>query len=73
MIIFDDADINQALNGAAFATFVASGQTCIMGARILVHKSIYENFVSMMTEKVRVLFVFFPSICFTSTHCITNL
>ena len=52
MIVFEDADIAQAVNGAAFATFVASGQTCIMGARVLVHRSIYEKFVSALSEKV---------------------
>ena len=41
----------QAVNGAAFATFVASGQTCIMGARVLVHKSVYDKFISKLTEK----------------------
>lgn len=42
------------MNGAAFATFVAAGQTCIMGSRVLVHESIYEKFVSALAEKVRV-------------------
>ena len=52
MIIFEDADIEQAVNGAAFATFVASGQTCIMGARLLVHHSKYDEFLNKLTEKV---------------------
>lgn len=51
MIIFSDADITQAINGCAFATFVASGQTCIMGARVLVHESIYEKFVTALALK----------------------
>ena len=51
MIIFDDADMEQAVNGAAFATFVASGQTCIMGARVLVHESKYDEFVSKLSAK----------------------
>jgi acyl-CoA reductase-like NAD-dependent aldehyde dehydrogenase len=51
MIVFDDADLEQAVNGAAFATFVASGQTCIMGARVLVHESMYEEFVQKLTAK----------------------
>jgi len=53
MIIFDDCDIEQAVNGAAFATFVASGQTCIMGARVLVHEHIYDKFVTALAEKAR--------------------
>jgi phenylacetaldehyde dehydrogenase len=51
MLIFEDADIDQAVNGAAFATFVASGQTCIMGARVLVHHSKYEVFMKKLTDK----------------------
>lgn len=52
MIIFDDCDIEQAVNGAAFATFVASGQTCIMGARLVIHENIYDKFMSKLAEKV---------------------
>jgi acyl-CoA reductase-like NAD-dependent aldehyde dehydrogenase len=51
MIIFEDADMEQAINGAAFATFVASGQTCIMGARVLVHESMYDRFISLLAAK----------------------
>ncbi len=53
MIIFNDADVDQAVNGAAFATFVASGQTCIMGARVLVQANIYEKFMNALVEKVK--------------------
>lgn len=52
MIIFEDCDLEQAVNGAAFATFVASGQTCIMGARLLVHENIYDKFMSKLVAKV---------------------
>jgi acyl-CoA reductase-like NAD-dependent aldehyde dehydrogenase len=45
------------VNGAAFATFVAAGQTCIMGSRVLVHESIYEKFVSALAEKVNFMIV----------------
>jgi phenylacetaldehyde dehydrogenase len=51
MIVFDDADIDQAVNGAAFATFIASGQTCIMGARLLVHHTVYERFMQAVAVK----------------------
>ncbi len=50
MLIFPDADLEQAVNGVAFATFVATGQTCIMGARLLVHKSIYDEFVVLLLD-----------------------
>ena len=53
MIIFDDADIDQAVNGAAFATFVASGQTCIMGARVLVQEKVHDKFMTALTAKAQ--------------------
>lgn len=53
MVIFPDCDVEQAINGAAFASFVASGQTCIMGARLIVHESIYDSFTHKLAEKVR--------------------
>lgn len=53
MIIFDDADIDQAVNGAAFATFVASGQTCIMGARLLIQENVYDKFMAALTAKAK--------------------
>jgi phenylacetaldehyde dehydrogenase len=53
MIIFDDCDIEQAINGAAFATFVASGQTCIMGARLVIHESVYDKFLAALSAKAR--------------------
>lgn len=52
MIIFNDCDLQQAVNGAAFATFVASGQTCIMGARLIIHKDLYAKFLQMLVAKV---------------------
>jgi phenylacetaldehyde dehydrogenase len=51
MIIFPDTDLDQAINGAAFASFIASGQTCIMGARLVIHESIYEKFMTKLAEK----------------------
>lgn len=53
MIIFPDCDLDQAVNGAAFASFVASGQTCIMGARLIIHESIYETFMTKLAEKAK--------------------
>ena len=41
------------MNGVCFATFVASGQTCIMGARVLVHKNVYDKFMKALVEKVK--------------------
>lgn len=43
VLVFDDADIEQAVAGALFAAFIATGQTCVQGARILVARGIYPE------------------------------
>lgn len=53
LIIFKDVDMNDAVNGAAFASFIASGQTCIMGARLIVHHSIMYEFTSRLIDKMK--------------------
>ena len=55
VVVFEDADVEQAVNGAAFAAFVASGQTCIMGARLLVQKGIYEEVLDRFVAKARAI------------------
>src|SRR6202051_4250007 len=52
VILFDDMDIDRAVNGAAFAAFIGAGQTCVCGARLLVHESIYEQFLEKFRAKV---------------------
>lgn len=53
IVVFEDADLKAAINGTAFACFVASGQTCVSGARIIVHDSIYERFIEGLVNKVK--------------------
>ena len=52
IVVFDDADLISAVNGAAFASFVASGQTCVSGTRLIVHESIYDEFMKLFLAKV---------------------
>lgn len=40
VLVFGDVDVAEAVAGAAFAAFVASGQSCIAGTRLLVHRDI---------------------------------
>ncbi|KAG5342305.1 hypothetical protein C0989_003434 [Termitomyces sp. Mn162] len=51
ILVFDDADIPSAVNGVAFASFIASGQTCVSGTRIIVQDGIYDTFISALVEK----------------------
>jgi (Z)-2-((N-methylformamido)methylene)-5-hydroxybutyrolactone dehydrogenase len=47
-IVFEDADLDAAVNGVVAGIFAASGQTCIAGSRLLVHESIHDVFVERL-------------------------
>ncbi len=51
VLIFDDMERERAINGAAFAAFIAAGQTCICGSRILIHRSMYAEFLERFRTK----------------------
>jgi len=51
-IVFDDADIEQAVQGAIACKFRSSGQTCVCANRIYVQSSVYADFASRLAEKV---------------------
>jgi acyl-CoA reductase-like NAD-dependent aldehyde dehydrogenase len=44
-IVFDDADLTNAVNGSAFAIFHNQGQACIAGSRLLLHEKIADRFL----------------------------
>src|SRR3954449_5429577 len=49
-IVFDDADLDEAVTGAMICKFRNSGQTCISANRILVQDGIYDAFVARLVE-----------------------
>jgi succinate-semialdehyde dehydrogenase/glutarate-semialdehyde dehydrogenase len=51
-IVFDDADLEEAVAGAMICKFRNSGQTCISANRILVQDGIYDAFVSRLVDEV---------------------
>ena len=51
-IVFEDADIDQAVLGAMQSKFRNTGQTCVCANRIFVHEKIYDEFVSKFTDAV---------------------
>lgn len=55
VIFFDDMDVDRAVNAAVFASFIASGQTCVQGSRLLVQESIYDEFLEKVIEKVKTI------------------
>lgn len=55
VMVFEDFDVDQAVNYAAFAAFIGAGQTCVCGSRHLVQESIYEEFVEKLAIKAKSL------------------
>jgi aldehyde dehydrogenase (NAD+) len=47
-IVFDDADLEQAVNGVVSGIFAATGQTCVAGSRALIHRPIHDEFVERL-------------------------
>ncbi|HCI20905.1 MAG TPA: carnitine dehydratase, partial [Alphaproteobacteria bacterium] len=43
-IVFDDADIDSAVNGSVAGIFAASGQSCVAGSRLYLHEAIADRF-----------------------------
>ncbi len=56
-VIFDDADLERALDAAIFMIFSINGERCTAGSRILVQQSIYADFVTRFTERAKRLSV----------------
>lgn len=51
VILFPDTNVDEGVSAAMFAGFIASGQTCVQGARLLVHRSIYDVVVRKLAER----------------------
>ena len=54
-IVFDDADLDAAVDGAIASKYRNAGQTCVCANRLLVQDSVYEAFASKLADKVRTL------------------
>ncbi len=50
-LVFADADLDAAANGVIAGVFAASGQTCMAGARLLVHRSIHDELVAKVVAR----------------------
>ena len=52
-IVFDDADIDAAVQGAMVSKYRNAGQTCVCSNRLIIQSGIYEEFVAKLTEAVK--------------------
>ncbi|KLI08822.1 MULTISPECIES: aldehyde dehydrogenase [Mycolicibacterium] len=55
VLLFDDVDPAVAAEGAAFAAFVAAGQSCVAGSRFLVQRGIYDEFVGALAARAQAI------------------
>lgn len=55
VVVFDSADLDEAVAGALFAGFVAAGQTCVSGSRFLVQRGCHDAFVDRLGQRVAAL------------------
>lgn len=61
VIVFADSPLRDAVRGAAFGAFIAAGQTCIAGTRILVDASIHDQFVGALSDQAQALVIGDPT------------
>jgi succinate-semialdehyde dehydrogenase/glutarate-semialdehyde dehydrogenase len=54
-IVFDDADLDAAVEGAMVSKYRNTGQTCVCTNRLLVHDAVYDQFVAKLVDAVKTL------------------
>jgi succinate-semialdehyde dehydrogenase / glutarate-semialdehyde dehydrogenase len=54
-IVFDDADLDAAVDGAIMSKYRNTGQTCVCANRLLVQESVYDRFATKLTDAVKKL------------------
>lgn len=51
IVVFDDADIEGAVNGIIAGNFGASGQSCVAGSRVFIQQGIYDQIIEKLVER----------------------
>lgn len=52
-IVFDDADMDRAVDGAISGIFAATGQTCMAGSRLLLHEAVHDEVVDKLVARAK--------------------
>jgi acyl-CoA reductase-like NAD-dependent aldehyde dehydrogenase len=55
IIVMDDADLDNAVEGSLWGAFGTSGQRCTASSRLVVHKKVYKKFCEKLVEKAKKL------------------
>ncbi|WP_284946788.1 betaine-aldehyde dehydrogenase [Acidisoma cladoniae] len=57
IIVFEDADIENAVSGAMLGNFYSAGEVCSNGTRVFVHRSVQERFTERLVARTRAMVV----------------
>jgi aminomuconate-semialdehyde/2-hydroxymuconate-6-semialdehyde dehydrogenase len=60
-IIFDDADLDKAIDGTVRSVFSNCGQVCLCSERVYVHETVFDEFVSRLKERAEALRMGWPN------------
>jgi aldehyde dehydrogenase (NAD+) len=60
-IVFDDVDIESAVNAQISGIFAATGQSCVAGSRLIIAKSIKDEFLARLKEKAEKIVIGAPN------------
>ena len=52
IVVFDDADLDRALDAALFMIYSLNGERCTSSSRLLIQENIYQNFIEKMSERI---------------------
>ncbi|MCV0396115.1 MAG: betaine-aldehyde dehydrogenase [Rhizobiaceae bacterium] len=55
LIVFDDADLENAIGGAMLGNFYSTGQICSNGTRVFVQEGVHDRFVERLTERTKAI------------------
>lgn len=55
VLVFEDADLDRALDAALFTIFSLNGERCTAGSRIFIQESVYDEFVKKFAERAKKL------------------
>ena len=55
LIVFDDADLENAVSGAMLANFYSTGQVCSNGTRVFVQKGLHDRFIDRLTTRTKAI------------------
>ncbi|WP_420347633.1 aldehyde dehydrogenase [Pelagibius sp.] len=72
-IVFDDADLDNAVKGVISGIFAASGQTCIAGSRLLVQRGVHDRVVEGLVELAKTARIGNPAETTTQVGPVTTL